>query len=234
MEDREKNSVMTRNIAHPDTKILAARRLSSHLRGKRKVDIVKRTEKVEIRVSHEEKQTLTQLAKQDGESVSGLIRGLVEKYMSLNAASTTRKLPKWQIAAGLILAAFIGHGLTLIPMHLHERGQQPAEVSAPIYMVHGAIDNAAFGIGVHANDTNKDFTLNQQSDTPVRVKLAFTPSPNDNEGGLLDIYICEISKEKGCETAFKSQISVDRVAPSVLGNQMDSGKPVHIFVQEMA
>ena len=80
---------------------------------------MKRTEKVEIRVSLEEKQTLTQLAKHEGESMSGLIRGLVEKYMALNTASTARKLPKWQIATGLIIAAFIGHGLTLIPIYLH-------------------------------------------------------------------------------------------------------------------
>ena len=80
---------------------------------------MKRTEKVEIRVSLEEKQTLMQLAKQDGESVSGLIRGLVEKYIALNTASTIRRFPKWQIAAGLLTAAFVGHGLTLIPMYLH-------------------------------------------------------------------------------------------------------------------
>ena len=80
---------------------------------------MKRTEKVEIRVSLEEKQALTKLAKQEGESVSGLIRGLVKKYISLNTASPIRKLPKWQVAAGLITAAFVGHGLTLIPIYLH-------------------------------------------------------------------------------------------------------------------
>jgi len=80
---------------------------------------MKRTEKVEIRVSLEEKQTLSNLAKQEGESVSGLIRGLVEKYMALNTASTTRKLPKWQIASGLIAAVFAGHLLTAAAVHLH-------------------------------------------------------------------------------------------------------------------
>ena len=80
---------------------------------------MKRTEKVEIRVSLEEKQALTKLAKQEGESVSGLIRDLVKKYISLNTASPVRKLPKWQIVAGLIAAAFVGHGLTLIPIYLH-------------------------------------------------------------------------------------------------------------------
>ena len=51
---------------------------------------MKRTEKVEIRVSLEEKQALTKLAKQEGESVSGLMRDLVKKYISLNTASSIR------------------------------------------------------------------------------------------------------------------------------------------------
>ncbi len=193
---------------------------------------MKRTEKIEVRVSLEEKQTLTQLAKQDGESVSGLIRGLVEKYMALNAASTTRKLPKWQIAAGLIVAAFIGHGLTLIPLHLHERGHQSARASTPVYMVHGAIDNSAFGVGIQADDSTKEFTINRESDNPVRIKLAF--KPNSDAGGILRVSVCEMDIDAACEAAFESQMDIDRIAPSVLGNTTKSGKPIHIFVQEMA
>ena len=80
---------------------------------------MKRTEKIEIRVSQAEKQTLTDLAKLEGESVSGLIRGLVEKYMVLNTATTTRKLPKWKLAGLLILAVFVGHLLTVVMVRLH-------------------------------------------------------------------------------------------------------------------
>lgn len=80
---------------------------------------MKRTEKIEVRVSLEEKQTLTQLAKQNGESVSGLIRGLVEKYMALNAATTVRKLPKWQIFSGLVAAMLAGHLLTWFAVVSH-------------------------------------------------------------------------------------------------------------------
>lgn len=193
---------------------------------------MKRTEKIEVRVSLEEKQTLSKLAKQDGESVSGLIRGLVEKYMALNAASTTRKLPKWQIAAGLTLAALIGHGLTLIPIHLHERGHQSAQASMPVYMVHGAIENAAFGVGIQADDSMKEITLNRESENPVRVKLAF--KPNSEKGGVLKVSVCEIYIDADCQAAFESHMDIDRVAPSVLGNTTKSGKPIHIFVQEMA
>lgn len=193
---------------------------------------MKRTEKIEVRVSLEEKQTLSQLAKQDGESVSGLIRGLVEKYMALNTASTTRKLPKWQIATGLIVAAFIGHGLTLIPIHFHERGHQTAESHAPIYMVHGAIGRSAFGIGVSEADPIKRVNLQDGDGTDMIVKLNFKPTPDGS--GVLSLSICETMSDDNCITAFGGKMDIDRTAPSVLGNSTTSGKPIHIFVQEMA
>jgi len=191
---------------------------------------MKRTEKVEIRVSLEEKQTLAELAKQEGESVSGLIRGLVEKYIALNTASTTRKLPKWKVAAGLIIAALIGHGLTLIPMHLHERGDQTAE--APVYMVHGAIGKSAFGIGVSEQQPIQRVSLQAADGTDMIIKLKFEPVADGS--GELNLSICETSKDNVCITAFGGKMDIDRVTPSVLGNATSSGKPIHIFVQEMA
>ena len=193
---------------------------------------MKRTEKVEIRVSLEEKQTLTQLASQEGESVSGLIRGLVERYMALNTASTVRRLPKWQIALGLVTAAFIGHALTLLPMHLHERGHMRAETDIARYMVHGAIDDSAFGVGVHKNDPTKDFILNRETDSSVRIKLSF--EDQSDKGGMLSLFVCELGPEGFCENAYETEMDIDRIAPSVLGASTKSGKPIHIFVQEMA
>jgi len=193
---------------------------------------MKRTEKVEIRVSLEEKQTLTQLAKQEGESVSGLIRGLVEKYIALNTASTTRRLPKWQIAAGLVAAAFIGHALTLIPMHLHERGHQSAGTSAPIYMVHGAIGRAAFGVGVSEKQPIQSVNIRDGNGADIIVKLAFEPSADGS--GILNLKICETEPDEECLPSFGGKMDIDRVAPSVLGNSTKTGKAVHIFVQEMA
>ena len=43
---------------------------------------MKKTEKIEVRLSHEEKTALTTLAEQEGRTVSELVRGLVERYMS--------------------------------------------------------------------------------------------------------------------------------------------------------
>jgi len=193
---------------------------------------MKRTEKIEVRVSVEEKQTLTRLAKQEGESVSGLIRGLVEKYMALNSPDIVRKLPKWQIAAGLIAAALIGHGLTLIPMHLHERGLQSAS-KTPIYMIHGAIDKHAFGVVVQAEDNKKEVLLESGTDNPIKVNFDFEPNGTQDGGGVLTVSICEVRVEDVCEPTLETKMDIDRVAPSVLGNGLPSGKSVRIFVQEM-
>lgn len=223
---------MTRNLAYPDTKGLAAWTDTRQLLIKRKASQMKRTEKVEIRVSLEEKQTLAQLASQEGESVSGLIRGLVEKYMALNTASTVRRLPKSQIALGLVTAAFIGHALTLLPMHLHKRGHLSSETEIARYMVHGAVDDSAFGVGVHKNDPTKDFILNRQTKSPVQIKLSFKDL--SDEGGTLGLLICELGTDGLCENAFETKMDIDRIDPSVLGASTKSGKPIHIFVQEMA
>jgi len=192
---------------------------------------MKRTEKIEVRVSLEEKQTLSKLAKQDGESVSGLIRSLVEKYMALNAASTTRRLPKWQIAAGLIVAAFAGHALTLMPMHLHERLEQTVHVT-PTFMVHGAIGPSAFGVGVSENQPVQSVSLQDENGNDMIIKLAF--EPREDGAGQLNLKICEVRTADECVTTFGGKMDIDRVSPSVLGNTAKSGTPIHIFVQEMA
>lgn len=194
---------------------------------------MKCTEKIEVRVSLEEKQTLTRLAKQDGDSVSGLIRGLVEKYMALNSPDTIRKLPKWQIAASLALAAMVGHGLTLIPMYLHDRPHQSAS-KTPIYMIHGAIDKHAFGMVVQAEDNKKEVLLESSNENSIRVNFDFKPDETQEGGGMLTVSICEFSPEKTCEQALETEMQIDRVAPSALGNGLPSGKAVRIFVQEMA
>lgn len=80
---------------------------------------MKRTEKIEIRVSLDEKETLSKLAQQEGDSVSGLVRGLIDKYMALNMASTKRRLPKWQLAGLVIGAALFGHLATAAHIVFH-------------------------------------------------------------------------------------------------------------------
>lgn len=73
---------------------------------------MKKTEKIEVRLSHEEKAELSKLADEEGRSVSELIRHLVKRYMSVNTGRLPRKLPWLALAATGIIAFLAGHLLT--------------------------------------------------------------------------------------------------------------------------
>ena len=66
---------------------------------------MKKTEKIEVRLSHEEKTALTTLAEQEDRSVSDLVRGLIERYMSINTTRLPRKMP-WLYLGRLRLGVF--------------------------------------------------------------------------------------------------------------------------------
>lgn len=193
---------------------------------------MKRSEKIEIRVSLDEKTKLAELAQQEGESVSGLIRGLVGKYVALNSPSTKRRLPKWQLAVGFIIAALIGHGLTLIPIHLHDMGHGQATIQQPVFYVHGAIGDSAFGHSVNEDNPVREFALGKSDDRIMMVKLAYSVDTNDT--GRVTISICETTQTTPCASIFEQNINVGRRAPSVFGGTTKMGKPIHVFVQELA
>jgi len=70
---------------------------------------MKRNEKIEVRLSHEEKQSLSELAEGEGRTVSDLVRGLIERYVSLNTARLPQK-PRWALWSGLVAAGLlVGH-----------------------------------------------------------------------------------------------------------------------------
>lgn len=81
---------------------------------------MKKTEKIEIRLSHDEKLELAALAESEGRSVSELIRHLVKRYMTLNARRLPKRTP-WIALGATALAAFLaGHLLTYaIARHGH-------------------------------------------------------------------------------------------------------------------
>lgn len=193
---------------------------------------MKRNEKIEIRVTLDEKTRLAGLAQQEGESVSGLIRGLVAKYVALNSPSTRRRLPKWQMAAMFFVAVLIGHGLTLIPMHLHDIEHGQAAIQQPIFYVHGAIGDSAFGHSVNEDNPLREFSLGGNDVSMLMVKLAYGVDTNDT--GRVTVSICETSQMNPCASIFEQEISISRRAPSVFGGTTKTGQPIHVFVQELA
>jgi len=70
---------------------------------------MKKTEKIEARLSHEEKTALTELAEQESRSVSDLVRGLIERYMSINTTRLPQKTPWAKFVAIAVGGFFAGH-----------------------------------------------------------------------------------------------------------------------------
>lgn len=81
---------------------------------------MKKTEKIEVRLSHEEKTALTSLAEQEGRSVSDLVRGLIERYMSINTQSLPRKTPWLKFGAIAVAGFFAGHLMTYFIAQSHD------------------------------------------------------------------------------------------------------------------
>jgi hypothetical protein len=152
--------------------------------------------------------------------------------MALNSPSTKRRLPKWQLAALLLLAAFIGHGLTLIPMHLHDHKSETVSLEDPVFFVHGAIGDSAFGHSVNADNPRREFSLGSDQDGVMNVSLAYAPLSTDEV--LVTVSVCETASEMPCTPIFEQNVFVGRVAPSVVGATTSTGQPIHIFIQEMA
>lgn len=93
---------------------------------------MKKTEKIEVRLSHEEKLDLAALAQSEGRTVSELIRDLITRYMSL----TTQRLPSkkpWGLLAGMIIIGVLaGHLLTYAYTQHHaglDHHQQSLEIN---------------------------------------------------------------------------------------------------------
>lgn len=86
---------------------------------------MKKTEKIEVRLSHEEKTALTNLAEQEDRSVSDLVRGLIERYMSINTTRLPRKTP-WLIFGAIAVGSFVlGHIGTYLIAKSHSRTHSP-------------------------------------------------------------------------------------------------------------
>ena len=187
---------------------------------------MKRSEKIEIRMTLTEKENLAKLAQQQGESVSGLIRGLVDTYMTLNTPTTHRRLPKWQIAGLIALSALIGHAITWLPGRSDRMAEGP--VQAPVYYVHGVLDDNAFGLSVEPSDPNQTVALTDDLHVTLSLRLDTPVGPSL----WVSFHDCPVAD--GCEAYREVEVGLSGSSPSVIGSATPSGTPLHLFVQAMA
>lgn len=165
----------------------------------------KKSEKVEIRLSYEEKQDLLAIAESEGRTTSELVRGLISRYIKL---STTRMPDKrlWRrfapLGAAIGLGAFfLGHLATaaytkshnhahkldnIYSMHLGMRPNGPQENVVPVIKV-----------PIVARDGYQTEFQIPQNNGDINISVSvYEPS---TEPAILDLTICKQSGIK-CET----------------------------------
>lgn len=182
---------------------------------------MKKSEKVEIRVSLDEKETLTRLAKFEGTSVSELVRNLVRKYVAINTQSSPRK-PSVALSAGLVLSGIMIGALIMTAQLSQDR--------VGTYFVEGTIEQAAFGFAVDPRlEEDQVLTLNlgDLQDQPYRV----TVSPRDT--AALFVRVCRFENEI-CQPTTDWTVELSPSAPSVLQTVGPNEEYIFMSIQKMA
>ena len=182
---------------------------------------VKKSEKVEIRVSLDEKETLTRLAKFEGTSVSELVRNLVRKYVAINTHSTHQK-PSFALSAGLVLGGILIGALVVVT-------QLPRDQSG-FYFVEGTIEDSAFGFAFSpTTDKSHVLTLGQgeRLSQPYRVSVA----PKNSKS--LFVQVCRIDQNE-CYPTADWTVELGPSMPSVFQSVGPNDEYIFMSVQKMA
>lgn len=183
---------------------------------------MKKTEKIEIRVSLEEKAVLTQLAEFEGQSVSQLVRSLVKRYAAINT-SRSRSPRIIGYALGGMCAAYI------LGFALYSTGFVKADAQA--YMVEGSINDDAFGFAIDLAETRQQtWPLGSTDD-----KLTVIVKAEDASSGepRLAINICKAVTETCTEIA-GATLELGAAYPSVWQTSGTGGEAIFISVQRLA
>jgi hypothetical protein len=147
---------------------------------------MKRTEKIEIRLSHEEKTSLTGLAEKEGRSVSRLVRDVVSKYMELNTARIPSKLKRSQFGGMLALAGILGFGVSSA-LSLVGKSE--------IYLLSGHMYGAGFNTPLHRK-AQKPHIINVRTKEGVyQIQASFSHGPDLSR---LKLIICKKTHDS-CE-----------------------------------
>ena len=137
---------------------------------------MKKSEKIEIRISYEEKEKLNRLAESEGRSVSELVRDLAKKYALLNMPNPRHRLSLWAVAGFILCGLGIGVGVTMSLTNQPDRH----------YVVSGNYDGNLFGVKVpKGRSFSQVLNLNDQFEAHVSV-----PARRTNQ--MAKINVCEV------------------------------------------
>ena len=180
---------------------------------------MKKTEKIEVRLSHEEKTALTTLADQEGRSVSDLVRGLIERYMSINTTHLPRKTPWLKFVAIAAAGFFAGHIATYLIAQSHQH--------APIHYISIAVgtDKVSFPILDKAGEVVNSIIPSNDGDLLVEAVVEEQPESI----GTVEISLCRKTDTK-CELIAKPSLKLNPNFQSAINFKDVSGQGVHMVV----
>jgi len=188
---------------------------------------MKKTEKIEVRLSHEEKAELTKIAEGEGRSVSELIRHLVERYIALNTARLPKKTPWLALGATAVAAFLAGHLMT------YAIGKSKSH--PPVYNFYTQVDKDSTGIGFNdisvpiiARDGYENTFLIPREDGDVRVSLKVEAKKDALR--VLNIQLCEMQVDV-CAPIAAPVLTFDHHKGARLRLSSDKGYEIQLGVE---
>ena len=181
-------------------------------------EMSKKSEKLEIRLSYEEKQELASVAETEGRTVSELVRGLIRRYVQTSAARLPQKKFWLKWVAFCFLGLLIGHLGTWLYTKSHHH-------DASIYSLNGNIGGASFTTPVLAKaGYEAQFSL---KDKGSEIKISLNVEDHDEGLSILTVDICRQTQE-GCENIASPVLHFNPVSSAAISIDDAEGKDIHI------
>ncbi|MEP3889265.1 MAG: hypothetical protein ABJN69_02290 [Hellea sp.] len=180
---------------------------------------MKKTEKIEVRLSHEEKTALTTLAEQEDRSVSDLVRGLIERYMSINTTRLPRKIPWLLFGAVAVGGFFLGHIATYLIAKSHSRSH------SPIYNLSINIGSSGINSPILAKDGEIITSIIPFNNGDIRVEAAVSNVAESLQ--TVKISLCRKNME-ACDKIASPVLKFNPNANSVIQFTEQNGQDIYI------
>lgn len=170
---------------------------------------MKKTEKIEIRLSHDDKERLNTIAESEGRTISQIVRDLIDKYMDLNSArkskqvSTLEKM-KWGIAGAVCSA------LLFIPFVLNKGPTAHAPIMKNTEIIlwpsEGMHTIARFSFPLKDGFSE---TTEIHADEKLSFEISTQSSLVANDRFKVHFEFCEV-KENACDFATGTDLFIEK------------------------
>lgn len=180
---------------------------------------MKKTEKIEVRLSHEEKTALTKLAEQESRSVSDLVRGLIERYMSINTTRLPRKTP-WLLLGAIGLGGFFaGHLVTYFIAKSH------SDSHSAIFDLSVEVGSDGISLPILAKAGEKVDAIIPSSSGDIRLKAVVISEPETLQ--TADLSLCR-EIDGRCDTIAAPSLKFNPNRQSALRFKEESGQGIFV------